>query len=102
MTSVLTLQNVHKTFEAKTPNENHVLKGIDLKVEKGDFITIIGGNGAGKSTFLNAIAGSLLVDQGTIKIDRKSTRLNSSHVSISYAVFCLHKKQCILKRTYLK
>ena len=50
MTSVLTLQNVHKTFEAKTPNENHVLKGIDLKVEKGDFITIIGGNGAGKST----------------------------------------------------
>lgn len=69
MTSVLTLQNVHKTFEAKTPNENHVLKGIDLKVEKGDFITIIGGNGAGKSTFLNAIAGSLMVDQGTIKIE---------------------------------
>lgn len=71
MTSVLTLENIHKTFEAKTPNENHVLKGIDLKVEKGDFITIIGGNGAGKSTFLNSIAGSLLVDQGAIKIEDK-------------------------------
>ena len=79
MTSVLTLQNVHKTFEAKTPNENHVLKGIDLKVEKGDFITIIGGNGAGKSTFLNAIAGSLLVDQGTIKIEDKDvTKLTAN------------------------
>lgn len=68
MTSALTLQNIHKTFETNTPNENHVLKGIDLTVEKGDFITIIGGNGAGKSTFLNAIAGSLIVDQGLIQI----------------------------------
>jgi putative ABC transport system ATP-binding protein len=71
MTSVLTLENIHKTFEAKTPNENPVLKGIDLNVEKGDFITIIGGNGAGKSTFLNSIAGSLIVDQGRITIEGK-------------------------------
>ncbi|RPA58653.1 ABC transporter ATP-binding protein [Aerococcus agrisoli] len=71
MTSILTLQGIHKTFEAGTPNENHVLKGIDLTMEKGDFITIIGGNGAGKSTFLNSIAGSLIVDEGKITIDGK-------------------------------
>lgn len=47
MASLLTLENIHKTFEAGTVNENHVLKGLDLEVEEGDFISVIGGNGAG-------------------------------------------------------
>ena len=47
MVSLLTLENIHKTFEAGTVNENHVLKGLDLEVEEGDFISVIGGNGAG-------------------------------------------------------
>ena len=41
MASLLTLENIHKTFEAGTVNENHVLKGLDLEVEEGDFISVI-------------------------------------------------------------
>ncbi|MDN6729633.1 MAG: ABC transporter ATP-binding protein [Alkalibacterium sp.] len=69
MAKTLELKNIHKTFEAGSVNENHVLKGIDFKVNKGDFITVIGGNGAGKSTFLNSIAGSFPVDKGEILLD---------------------------------
>lgn len=71
MSKILQLQNVHKTFETGTANENHVLKGINLDVNKGDFITIIGGNGAGKSTFLNSISGSFKIDEGKIFLDEK-------------------------------
>ncbi|WP_150855859.1 ATP-binding cassette domain-containing protein, partial [Streptococcus pneumoniae] len=66
MTSLLTLENIHKTFEAGTVNENHVLKGLDLEVEEGDFISVIGGNGAGKSTLMNILAGNLSVDEGDL------------------------------------
>lgn len=66
MADILNVHNVHKTFETGTPNENHVLKGINLDMAEGDFITIIGGNGAGKSTFLNSIAGTFGVDAGHI------------------------------------
>lgn len=69
MDAALELKQIHKIFEAGTVNENHVLKGIDFTVQKGDFITVIGGNGAGKSTFLNSIAGSFPVDEGTILLD---------------------------------
>ena len=66
MTSILSIQDIHKTFEAGTINENHVLRGMNLEVEEGDFISIIGGNGAGKSTLMNTLAGTLLVDSGDI------------------------------------
>ena len=66
MASLLTLENIHKTFEAGTVNENHVLKGLDLEVEEGDFISVIGGNGAGKSTLMNILAGNLSVDEGDL------------------------------------
>ena len=46
---LLTLTNIHKTFEKGTINENPVLRGLDLEIEQGDFISVIGGNGAGKS-----------------------------------------------------
>lgn len=71
MSAVLNIKDIHKTFEAGTPNENHVLKGINLDIEKDDFISIIGGNGAGKSTFLNSIAGSFKVDFGQIILENK-------------------------------
>ena len=72
MNDVLTLENLHHTFEKGTINENHVLKGINLSLEPGDFVTIIGGNGAGKSTLLNSIAGTFSVDQGQILLNGKN------------------------------
>ena len=51
---MLEIKNVYKTFNAGTVNEKVALKGLDLTLEDGDFVTVIGGNGAGKSTMLNA------------------------------------------------
>lgn len=61
--------DVYKTFNAGTVNEKNVLKGTTLELEEGEFVTVIGGNGAGKSTFLNAIAGVWPIDSGSISID---------------------------------
>jgi len=66
---MLELKNIHKTFNPGTINEKKALKGVDLVLEKGDFVTVIGGNGAGKSTMLNAICGVWPVDEGSITID---------------------------------
>ena len=63
MATLLSIEDIHKTFEAGTVNENHVLKGLNLQVEEGDFISVIGGNGAGKSTLMNILAGNLAVDE---------------------------------------
>lgn len=68
---MLELKNITKTFNPGTINEKRALNGIDLKLEDGDFVTVIGGNGAGKSTMLNAIAGVWPVDSGSIIIDGK-------------------------------
>ena len=69
MCAMLELRNVNKTFNAGTINEKHVLKNLNLSMEAGDFVTVIGGNGAGKSTMLNAIAGVFRVDEGNIIAD---------------------------------
>lgn len=69
MAYMLELDNIHKTFNPGTINEKIALDGVNLKLNPGDFVTIIGGNGAGKSTTLNAIAGVWNVDAGTIKIN---------------------------------
>ncbi len=66
---MLEICNVHKTFNLGTINEKHALNGVELTLDEGDFVTVIGGNGAGKSTMLNAIAGSWPVDEGSILID---------------------------------
>lgn len=66
---MLVLSNVKKTFNRGTINEKKALQGINLTLNDGDFVTIIGGNGAGKSTMLNMIAGVYPVDSGVIKID---------------------------------
>ncbi|XXQ67900.1 ABC transporter ATP-binding protein [Neisseriaceae bacterium B1] len=57
------------TFNAGTPIENLALRGMSLHIKDGEFVTVIGSNGAGKSTFLNAISGDILVDSGSIRID---------------------------------
>ena len=66
---MLELVNVRKTFNPKTVNEKVALDGLSLRLEEGDFVTVIGGNGAGKSTMLNAIAGVWPIDSGRIAID---------------------------------
>lgn len=66
---MLEIQNVHKTFNRGTINEKVALDGVDLNLNPGDFVTIIGGNGAGKSTTLNAIAGVWPIDAGKIIVD---------------------------------
>ena len=65
---MLELIGVKKTFNPGTVNAKQALAGIDLKLGEGDFVTVIGGNGAGKSTTLNAIAGSWPIDEGKIII----------------------------------
>ena len=66
---MLKIHHIAKTFNPGTINEKIALDGVNLKLNPGDFVTIIGGNGAGKSTTLNAIAGVWSVDAGTIKIN---------------------------------
>ncbi len=66
---MLKLENIRKVFNAGTVNEKVALNGLNLHMKEGEFITVIGGNGAGKSTMLNAIAGVFGVDEGNILID---------------------------------
>ncbi len=66
---MLKAKDLRITFNADTPIENPALRGLDLEIPTGQFVAVIGSNGAGKSTFLNAISGDLLVDQGSIEID---------------------------------
>lgn len=68
---MLEIKNLKKTFNAGTVNERVALNGINLTLNDGDFVTVIGGNGAGKSTMLNAIAGVFPVDSGSIIADGK-------------------------------
>lgn len=66
---MLDIIDVHKTFNPGTINEKVALNGVNLHIDTGDFCTVIGGNGAGKSTMLNAVAGVWPVDQGAILLD---------------------------------
>ena len=66
---MLEIKNVSKTFNPGTVNEKKALSDINLTLNDGDFVTVIGGNGAGKSTVMNSITGVYSVDSGSIKID---------------------------------
>ncbi len=76
---MLDLKDIRKTFNAKTVNEKVALDGVSLHLDDGDFVTVIGGNGAGKSTMLNAIAGVWPVDSGSIVIDGTDVTHTSEH-----------------------
>ena len=65
---MLEIRDIWKTFNPGTVNEKQALRGVSLTLEDGDFCTVIGGNGAGKSTMLNAVAGTWTVDDGSISI----------------------------------
>jgi putative tryptophan/tyrosine transport system ATP-binding protein len=68
---MLEVQSIAKTFNVGTPNEVHSLRGVSLTLETGSWVIIIGTNGSGKSTFLNAVAGTFFVDGGSIRIAGK-------------------------------
>ncbi len=76
---MLDLNDIRKTFNAKTVNEKIALDGVNLHLDDGDFVTVIGGNGAGKSTMLNAIAGVWPIDSGSIVIDGTDVTHTSEH-----------------------
>lgn len=76
---MLKLNNVTLTFNKGTPDEKVALNGLDLHVNKGDFITIIGANGAGKSTMFNVIAGDYLTDSGSVILDGEDITFTPSH-----------------------
>ena len=81
---MLEIQNVSKTFNAGTVNQKIALNGLNLKLNEGDFVTVIGGNGAGKSTMLNAVAGVWPVDEGKILIDGVDVTRLSEHQRAAY------------------
>ena len=66
---MLETQSIRKTFNPGTPNEVRALQGVDLKIEDGEFVSVIGTNGSGKSTLMNAIAGAFRLDAGDIVLD---------------------------------
>lgn len=81
---MLDIINIRKTFNPGTINEKKALQGVNLHLEEGDFCTIIGGNGAGKSTTLNAVAGVWPVDEGAILIDGKNITGTPEHKRAAY------------------
>ncbi|OJW48522.1 MAG: ABC transporter ATP-binding protein [Alphaproteobacteria bacterium 41-28] len=66
---MIRLTDLHVTFNRGTAMETRALRGVTLNIKKGDFVSVIGGNGAGKSTVLNALCGDVFPERGTISID---------------------------------
>ncbi|MDO4239624.1 ABC transporter ATP-binding protein [Micrococcus sp.] len=76
---MLEIHDVRKTFFPNTVNERRALQGIDLHLAEGDFVTVIGSNGAGKSTILNTIAGKLTPDAGSIRVAGQDVTRMADH-----------------------
>ena len=76
---MLELKHISKTFFPGTVNAKTALDDLSLTLHDGDFITVIGGNGAGKSTMLNAVAGTLTVDSGSILLDGEDITHKPEH-----------------------
>ena len=66
---MLEIKNVSKTFNPGTITEKRALHNVNLKIEDGDFVTVIGGNGAGKSTLMNVVAGVYKQTSGDVYIN---------------------------------
>lgn len=81
---MLRMTNIYKTFNQNTVNEKLVLNGLNLELHDGDFVTVIGGNGAGKSTMLNMIAGVHFPDQGSILLDKEDITRLPEHKRAKY------------------
>ena len=71
-------RGVFKTFNTGTPDEVRALPGLDQTIEPGSFVVVIGTNGSGKSTTLNAVAGSFRIDAGTVRLAAPAAELLDS------------------------
>lgn len=76
---MLTLKQIKKTFNPGTVNEKHALNGLNLHLDEGEFVSVIGSNGAGKSTMFNAICGSFVPDSGSIYLGGKNITYVPEH-----------------------
>lgn len=76
---MLDIQNISKTFEKGTVNEHVAINDLSIKLNDGEFVTIVGSNGAGKSTLFNAICGSFMVDSGKILLDDEDITYKKEH-----------------------
>ncbi|MCR4567814.1 MAG: ATP-binding cassette domain-containing protein [Pseudobutyrivibrio sp.] len=81
---MLRLDNISKTFNPGTVNEKAALTKLSLELKDGDFATIVGSNGAGKSTMFNAIAGTFIVDEGNIYLGDEDITFKKEHVRSRY------------------
>ena len=81
---MLEIKEIWKTFNPGTVNEKQALRGVSLTLNDGDFCTVIGGNGAGKSTMLNAVAGTWAVDSGSISIGGQNVTHLPEHKRAKY------------------
>lgn len=76
---MMTATNLRLTFNAGTPIENPALRGLSLHIDDGEFVTVIGTNGAGKSTFLNTVSGAIRPDGGSIVINGTDVTRKPTH-----------------------
>ena len=76
---MLDVKQATKVFSAGTASEHHALNGLNLHLDEGEFVTIIGSNGAGKSTMFNAICGDFLTDSGSIVLDGEDITFLPQH-----------------------
>lgn len=81
---MLAVSSVNKTFFPGTANERCALSDVDLHLDEGDFVTVIGSNGAGKSTMLNIVSGDLFPDDGAVTIDRRNVTRFKDHQRASF------------------
>lgn len=86
---MLRVSGITKIFNARTINEKVAIHDVSFTLDKGYFVTLIGGNGSGKSTLLNCIAGVYPVDQGSIIID-----------GMDVTKFCEYKRAAMLGRVF--
>lgn len=82
--TLLQLKQIYKVFNEGTPDEKVAINQINLNLEKGDFVTVIGSNGAGKSTVMSVISGKLNPDLGTVNIDGKNVTDMAEHKRSAY------------------
>jgi putative ABC transport system ATP-binding protein len=81
---MLLLQDVHKTFNPGTVNQKVALDGVNVSLNAKDFVTVIGGNGAGKSTMLNMIAGVYPIDKGKVVLNGRDLTKEPEHKRAKY------------------